>query len=322
MVSAEEGIIEPIDPSTLDTGAKQRLEAIVEKADNPLLKAEFFLKLGDDAKAIQYSEETLRRVAGGNVQLRAYQLLDDFTRAERLGISEAGRLEVAQRIYDLANEERSYGVQLQVAGILQLPDETIASIREQKLYSTMLSYSGINYVEDVKKNTENVPEDRVNLIAESAYKHLMGMETDIAGGNYIQAGQLAKEYLGRDEVLEAGRKLVEHHSTIRYSNRLEIVEMAFSQFELPEELVHPLMLRFFEDYVHLNDGRSDRIAEKHPFTVDETNGAINRAYIRNVERGNFDFALKLMQAHPDAIQDKTPMVDLRTLVGVMNYHQE
>lgn len=326
--------MDKIDPSTLDSETKQRLEAIIDSIDEPRIRFRLQSKLGNPVPLSQYFKVMNDIDVHNRDSARA--LSDVQNIIEILDISDGERNMLISEMFSLAVAKKPYDMDLRIAEVAGLPEEEIAKIRVQKLHYTMDAgkphgfdfdpFYTNKYIDLVKEASQRIPKDMVIATAEQAYEHLMENERGHYGGtNYLRAGLLAKEYgLGRDKVLEAGRKLIEHHfrflnNETYVQNAYEIAEVALFELDLPEEMGRPLMVRYFEQSLQLRNGMDQNIAKRHQFTDEDLSEVVNQVYTRFMQTSELGYALRLRQLYPTLIQDKVSIEDLRTIVGIMHH---
>ncbi|MEK6846422.1 MAG: hypothetical protein AABY26_06695 [Nanoarchaeota archaeon] len=319
-----------VDPSTLDIDTRKRLEVIIEGTQSDKLKARFYAELGNVEKAKQYREgkkyvdgTILAQVSDSRYFQRAKDLLDMLKRGEKTGMGEEERKKVMEKVHEAALIDKNYDIELEMSQELHLPEFAIAIIREKKLFSVMSSHYQLeDYISLVQEAAQSLPGERVKAIAEEAYYSLMG-DKQFGGSNHIAAGQLAKKYLDRDKVLVAGKRLMEVHTEANYSRGYETVEMMAAEFELPEEMIHPLMLKFFAESLHRADNRAEQIRERHFLSDEEIKTPVNDSYNNSLGWGSFELALRLREQYSAFIEDpEVTIADLKTLIGVMYFRKE
>lgn len=331
-VEEERPLAEKVDASKLDTQTRARLESIVGGVQDDEFKRFFYERIGDTEKAKTYCKQVnLSIVREKNVFWSVDALLHVFNEAEAGGIDDEGKKEIAQKLYTLANHDRNYDVALRMArDVLHLPQKTIKTLQEQSLLSAMMSYPSVcgetseddgSYSDVLKEKISGLSTEDVRKTATKAYELLMAKgECDRFGGtNYLAAGKLAKTFeLGRDNIVEAGRRLVETHLENNYAGGEGVVEAAFKELELPEETVHPVMIRFFQRALHKEDDSAKRIADAHKLTAAEIGNSVVEQYGESMAYGRFDTALRLRQDYSSSVRDeKVSLGDLKTLVGLL-----
>lgn len=266
-----------------------------------------------------------------DISRNASGLLGILERAEISGIKDADRVRIAKKVYAAAHEEGEYDIELRMArDILHLHDKIISAIMEKRLFSVMSNGGGIDIEEEetpaymslVKEAAKGIPENRVKAVAALAYAHLMETDSGFGGQNYFSAGQLAKAYLTRNKVVLAGRKLIEVHTKNNYVEGYETFEKAVAELELPEDIVHPLMVEFFARSLMRPDNSSEKIRQKHKLSDGEIKQVVNDTYNDFMDWGNFEPALSLREKYSALIQNKEVSVEvLRQLIGVMHFRR-
>ncbi|HLC88792.1 MAG TPA: hypothetical protein VJG49_02025 [Candidatus Nanoarchaeia archaeon] len=322
-----------IDPASLDTATKARLEQLVETnvKDNGFKSALGVLFGHKRAEEVreeqteQYLRECLRKYQERKMSFSSGTMGRNMSAAQQAGLEEVAR-GFAQIAYKA--EERSavsYEERIQAAGIL---GEDALPLKKKRLLRVMTVYltENADYLTAVRQASDGILEADVQEIAREAYNTMM--QSRWGNGyqdtsDHLHATQLAKAYLGEGEFHDAGRKAVEASSEEISHNQWEKSGKAIAELGLPDVMVRPLMLRIFEATLSFRPEQATEIEQLYEFTDDEMRPLVDRVHMKLIDVGDFERVLPLHERYGSLIQDQTISTeDVRTLVGLMKYRPE
>ncbi|MBI1969194.1 hypothetical protein HYS48_00740 [Candidatus Woesearchaeota archaeon] len=318
-----------IDPSSLGGATRQRLETLVDGTNNIHMKADFFAKIGNKENVRRYAVAWLcQELQESDIPASLDMVLQQ---AREWGVEDAIQEPLTQRAQQIYEDKKGKNPHLALHLArkykLPIPSAEMAARQEEIVYDEMTAnwdhgaFEDRSFIDMIQETADGLPAERVRELATKAYKKLIGWEKFADPGRYLRAGQLAKAYdLGRDKILKAGERViqaVEGNRGYGYSH----VEEAFAELNLPEEMVHPVMVRLFEQtMVNGNDTKAHEIVQRHHLSDAEIDTAANMVYGLAMQSGWFEKALRLREHYPAVIQDQRASIeDLRTMVGILHY---